>query len=64
MKYYTIRLLAGFLFYGSFGFGFLAGATYGLWVGLLTFVILAISGFSLLQVAYKLRHKNKSGDRS
>ncbi len=47
--------MAGFLFYGSFGLGFLAGVTYGLWVGLVTFVVLAISGFSLHKVVDKLR---------
>ena len=47
LKYYTIRILAGFLFMGSVGIGFLAGATYGKWVGLVTFVILVILGILL-----------------
>jgi hypothetical protein len=55
MKYCSIRCLAGFLFYGSFAGGFLAGAQYGIWVGCVTFVILAISGFILHKVADKLR---------
>jgi len=57
LKYYTLRILAGFLFYGSFGFGFLVGATYGMWAGLVTFIILVISGLFLHKVAYKLGHE-------
>jgi len=55
VRYYSIRILAGFLFYGSFGFGFLTGATYGIWVGLVTFTILAVSGFFLHKTADKFR---------
>jgi phosphoglycerol transferase MdoB-like AlkP superfamily enzyme len=54
LKYYTIRILAGFLFYGSFGFGWLAYATYGMWIGLVTFIVLVVSGFFLHKVADKL----------
>ena len=55
MKYYSIRLLAAFLFMGSFGIGLLTGATYGVWVGFVTFAILAISGVYLHKVADKFR---------
>ncbi len=55
VKYYSVRSLASFLILGSFGFGWLAYAEYGKWVGLITFLILVISGFSLLKAANKFR---------
>jgi hypothetical protein len=57
LKYYTIRILAGFLFYGSFGFGFLVGAIYGMWIGLVTFIVIAISGLFFHKVADKLEQE-------
>jgi len=54
-KYYGIRFLAGFLFLGSFGGGFLAGAEYGKWVGWITFIILAGMGLFLHKIADKIR---------
>jgi len=58
-KYYIIRILAAFLFMGSFGFGLLAYATYSMWVGLVTFIILAILGIFFHKMADKLE-QNKS----
>jgi hypothetical protein len=55
MKYYSIQLLAAFLVMGSLGFGAIAYAEYGKWVGWITFIILAISGGFLHKVAHKLR---------
>jgi hypothetical protein len=40
MKYYTIRILAAFLFMGSFGVGFMARAEYGKLAGWLTFMVM------------------------
>ena len=56
LKYYSIRFLASFLFYGSFAFGFLAGAAYGKWVGFGTFAILGASGIFLFRVVDRIRH--------
>ena len=55
VKYYSIRILAGFLFLGSFKFGMLAYEEYGKWVGWITFIILVISGVFLDKVADKFR---------
>lgn len=59
MKYYGVRILAGFLFMGSVGAGFLIYAKYGKWAGLVTFIILAIFGVILHKVADKLSQKDK-----
>jgi hypothetical protein len=53
-KYYTVRIIAAFLFMSSFGLGLLSYAKYGKWVGCVTFVVLAISGVFLHKVADKL----------
>lgn len=50
-KYYTVRILAAFLFMASFGCGFLAGAEYGRWIGWMTFLIMATLGVILHKVA-------------
>ena len=55
IKYYCIRILAAFLFLGSFKFGFLAYTEYGKWIGWGTFIMLAISGYFLDKFADKLR---------
>lgn len=47
MKYYTIRILAAFIFMGSIGVGFIIGAEYGNLVGWLTFFLLAAIGLFL-----------------
>jgi hypothetical protein len=54
-KYFVIRFLAGLLFMGSFGIGFLAGARYGLFVGLISFFVTASVGLILHYVADKLK---------
>jgi hypothetical protein len=58
LKYYSVRVLAGLLFMGSFAGGFLA-AEYGKWIGWLTFIVLAASGVLLHRVAGKI---DKCGD--
>lgn len=55
LKYYGIRILAGLLFMGSFGLGFLTGAKYGLLVGLISFIVFATLGILLHLVADKLK---------
>ena len=47
MKYFAIRLLAAFLFMGSFGVGFIAGAEYGKLAGWLTFIAMVTSAILL-----------------
>ena len=63
VRYFSIRVLAAFLFMGSVAAGFLAYAEYGKWVGWVTFAVLAISGVILHIVASKLRQKDKPGGR-
>jgi phosphoglycerol transferase MdoB-like AlkP superfamily enzyme len=55
VKFYTVRILAAFLFLGSFKFGFLAYAEYGRWIGWVTFIISVVSAVILFKVADKLR---------
>jgi hypothetical protein len=55
MKYYTIRILAAFLFMGSIGVGFITGAEYGKFVGWLTFILLAAIGLFLHFTADKTK---------
>ena len=63
VKYYSIRILAAFLFMASFGFGFLVYAKYNKWVGWGTFIILAISGVFFHKVADKLRRTKSQIER-
>lgn len=51
MEYYFVRILAGFLFMGSFGFGFLVVAEYGKWFGWAVFIICALVGIILHNIA-------------
>jgi hypothetical protein len=55
MKYWSIRILGVLLFMGSFGGGFLAGATYGKLIGWVTFIVLASVGILLHARADKIR---------
>ncbi len=54
MKYYLVRILAAFLFMGSFATGFLAGAEYGKWIGWTWFIILATAGIVVHFAADKI----------
>jgi hypothetical protein len=54
MKYYSVRILAALLVMSSFGIGFLAGAEYGIWIGLAFFIILMLTGIKLHYVADKI----------
>jgi len=49
-KYWCIRSLATFLGFSSWGFGFLAGAEYGKWVGWGTFIMLLGMAFFLVKI--------------
>jgi len=55
LKYYSIRIIAGLLFMGSIGGGFLAYAQYGKLIGWITFITLAIVGIILHKIADKIR---------
>ncbi len=57
IKYYGIRLLAAFLFMGSFGGAFLTGAEFGKWAGWTTFIIMAGTGIFLHKFADKIKQK-------
>jgi hypothetical protein len=58
MNYYGVRILAAFLFMGSFAAGCLAGAEYGKWIGWTCFIILATAGIVLHFVADKITKRN------
>ncbi len=57
IKFYVIKILAAFSVMGSFGAGFVVGASYGLWLGLLSFISLFIIGIVLHKVANRVRGK-------
>ena len=57
MKYWLIRLLAALFVMGSFGIGFLVGAKYGLWFGLVAFIVLIALGIYLHKTADKIRNR-------
>jgi len=54
-KYYSIRVLAGLSLMGSFAVGFLAGAKYGLLIGLTSFFATACIGIYLHLIADKFK---------
>jgi len=54
MKYYSVRILAALFVMGSFGIGFLTGASYGKWAGWSIFAILMLSGIALHFVADRI----------
>jgi hypothetical protein len=54
MKYYSVRILAALFVMSSFGVGFIAGAEYGIWIGLVFFIILMLTGIKLHYVAEKM----------
>ena len=55
IKYYSIKILAALCVMGSFGTGFLVGAAYGFWLGLLSFAGLFIIGIALHGMANRIR---------
>jgi hypothetical protein len=57
-KYYIVRIIAGLLFMGSFGGGFLACAEYGKPVGWISFIALAAAGIILHKIADKIRESS------
>lgn len=59
MKYYTIRIIAGLLFMGAIGGGFITGAEYGKWVGWSIFIILFLAGIILHIFASKIQKELK-----
>jgi len=64
MKYYIVRILAAFLFMGSFAVGPLVGAEYGKWIGWTCFIILATAGIVLHFTADKITKRNASNSAS
>jgi hypothetical protein len=54
MKYYGTRILAALLVMGSIGGGFLIGAQYGLLLGWVVFILMAVFGVMLHKRAKKI----------
>jgi hypothetical protein len=54
MKYYFVRILAGFFFMGSIGIGFIAGKEYGKWIGWPIFFSMIVVSIILHRSADKI----------